>query len=95
MLRSSDPVEDHSDAGEQSYFAVIRWTDSPLSSLSKASSADPLVVDWFALVTVFSDNSGTKSGSNVSRHVFAFDTVEKTEVQEIAKLSMISLQVSD
>ena len=82
ILRSSDLLEDHSDIGEQSYFYVIRWTDS-LSSLSKASSSEPLTEDWFASVTVKSKNFSITSGRDVSKHIFTFATVKRTEVVEI------------
>lgn len=49
-LRFSDSLEDHSDIGEQSYSHVTRWTDSALASFSKASSAEPLIVNRFALI---------------------------------------------
>lgn len=49
-LRFSDSLEDHSDIGEQSSSHVTRWTDCALSSFSKASSAEPLIVNRFALI---------------------------------------------
>ena len=52
MLKFSDLLEDQSDIREQSSSHIIRWIDSTLSLLSKASSAEPLRVDQFALATV-------------------------------------------